>query len=120
MRFWSSAPIHFDHIALGALPNIAPPSSFCVLPSIDQSFMSHATALVSAKHHTRAKPASFGRFRSPRPRWFRPPAEQAKPGTGSAFAQTKGPPRGGPFASRSSKANALLRRHAHRDEQVLA
>ena len=31
--------LHFDQTALGALPNIAPPSSFWELPSIDQSFI---------------------------------------------------------------------------------
>src|ERR1700754_3120861 len=39
-RLFASGASHFDHIAFGALPNIAPPSSFCELPRIDQSFMS--------------------------------------------------------------------------------
>jgi hypothetical protein len=39
MRFWSSGTIHADHIAFGTFPNMAPPSSFCELPRIDQSFM---------------------------------------------------------------------------------
>src|SRR5688500_7533635 len=39
MRLASSTGDHFDHIALGALPYMAPPSSFCELPRIDQSFM---------------------------------------------------------------------------------
>jgi hypothetical protein len=42
MRFCSSGAIHCDHMPLGTLPNIAPPSSFCELPRIDQSFMTGA------------------------------------------------------------------------------
>src|SRR5437868_6545608 len=39
MRLPSSGADQRDHNARGALPNIAPPSSFCELPRIDQSFM---------------------------------------------------------------------------------
>src|SRR4249919_3172486 len=39
MRLASSGADQRDHNARGALPNIAPPSSFCELPRIDQSFM---------------------------------------------------------------------------------
>jgi hypothetical protein len=39
MRFSGSGADQRDHKARGALPNIAPPSSFCELPRIDQSFM---------------------------------------------------------------------------------
>jgi hypothetical protein len=35
-----AAKARLAHIARGTLPNIAPPSSFCELPRIDQSFMS--------------------------------------------------------------------------------
>src|ERR1700742_3885851 len=38
-RLFASGASHFDHIAFGALPNIAPPSSFCELPRIDHSFI---------------------------------------------------------------------------------
>jgi hypothetical protein len=39
MRLRSSGVAQRVHIVRGALPNIEPPSSFWVLPSIDQSFM---------------------------------------------------------------------------------
>src|SRR5688572_24742572 len=39
MRFSASGAVQRAHNARGALPNIAPPSSFCELPRIDQSFM---------------------------------------------------------------------------------
>ena len=39
IRLPSSGGDHCSHIARGALPNMAPPSSFCELPRIDQSFM---------------------------------------------------------------------------------
>jgi hypothetical protein len=39
MRLDASGSIQRDHIAFGALPNIAPPSSFCVLPFKDHSCM---------------------------------------------------------------------------------
>src|SRR5262249_47921948 len=52
-RLFASGASHFDHIAFGALPNIAPPSSFCELPRIDHSFMSlHLRA--------RTRPARIG------------------------------------------------------------
>jgi len=35
-----AAKARLAHIARGTLPNIAPPSSFCELPRMDQSFMS--------------------------------------------------------------------------------
>src|SRR5690606_37938944 len=38
-RFCSSGASQLDHIARGALPNIAPASSFWELPRMDQSFM---------------------------------------------------------------------------------
>src|ERR1700755_3317389 len=38
-RLFASGASHFDHNAFGALPNIAPPSSFCELPRIEKSFM---------------------------------------------------------------------------------
>src|SRR5262245_14783616 len=37
IRFRSSGGIHFSHIARGAFPNIAPPSSRCELPSTEVS-----------------------------------------------------------------------------------
>ena len=39
IRFASSGVAQRDHSARCALPNIAPPSSFCEFPRIDQSFM---------------------------------------------------------------------------------
>ncbi len=39
MRFCPSGGDHFSHTAFGALPNIEPPSSFWLLPRMDQSFM---------------------------------------------------------------------------------
>src|SRR6187402_2045325 len=44
MRFSASGATQRDHMARGALPNIAPPSSRCELPMSDQSFM--ATTLL--------------------------------------------------------------------------
>lgn len=48
MRFSASGGDHFSHMARGALPNIAPPSSFWELPSSDQSFMARILRLPSA------------------------------------------------------------------------
>src|SRR5688572_31459267 len=45
MRLRSSGAIHCDHIASGALPNIAPPSSRCELPITDQSFIRYSSAM---------------------------------------------------------------------------
>src|SRR6478672_8994770 len=45
MRLAPSTVAQRSHSARGALPNIAPPSSFCELPRIDQSFMSFIPVL---------------------------------------------------------------------------
>ena len=45
MRFCASGGDHFSHIARGALPNIAPPSSFWLLPSRDQSFIAASSGM---------------------------------------------------------------------------
>jgi len=55
MRLSASGATHFSHIPLGTLPNMAPPSSRCELPMIDQSFikqtvlLDHAAAAGSAR-----------------------------------------------------------------------
>ena len=42
IRFCSSGASQLAHIARGALPNMAPPSSCWLLPRMDQSFMGTA------------------------------------------------------------------------------
>src|SRR3546814_6081967 len=49
MRLFSSGASHLAHIARGALPNIAPPSSFWLLPSMDQSFIAVAS-VIACRH----------------------------------------------------------------------
>src|SRR5690606_22263247 len=49
MRLASSGAIHFAHIARGALPNIAPPSSCWLLPRIDQSFIA-VVSVIAWRH----------------------------------------------------------------------
>src|SRR3546814_7257451 len=49
MRLCSSGASHLAHIARGALPNIAPPSSFWLLPSMDQSFIAVAS-VIACRH----------------------------------------------------------------------
>src|SRR3546814_15364506 len=71
MRLCSSGAIHLAHIARGALPNIAPPSSFWLLPSMDQRFIAFASVIACRHGNAAGFDWRLAAYAPPHPQPFR-------------------------------------------------